>query len=134
MNVAACDDRCWEAVTFCAGPHRMAVEAAKVRHLDAETADDGREIRVETLLGLAPTPAARLRRLRLWGAEREIVIAGGVEITRLGAHALYRLPKPLAVRARLRGLKALGFDERGMILVVDPDLWDWSVVAGKETP
>jgi hypothetical protein len=122
MNPPAVETLSLETVQFRAGGCRFAIEAEKVRALDPVWRAQSRCPRVETLLGLDAVSQAQVRILHLRRADRTVAVAGDVELNRLAAHCIHPLPPLLSARMRINGVRALGLDARGPILIVDPDL------------
>lgn len=122
MTPPSLDDLLFETVVFAAGRGRFAIAAAKVAALEpADTATDAP--RIERSLGLPVTKSGQTRTLRLRAGGRRYAVRHPVELKKLPGRHLYPLPPLAAARLQIYGVKALGLDEAGAILIVDPDLW-----------
>lgn len=111
-----------QLVRFRAGQWILAIEASRV-----EGVRDGGEAagpRIESLLGIEPSPSAKTRTLLLrepWGGlSRNIVVCEPVQLERAPAEALFPLPALTRRRCGLPGLRAIAFAQGAMLLLIGP--------------
>lgn len=109
-----------DVVLFRSGDHRLALEADEV--LGASGPAGGLPPSgypaVESLFGL-PEPERRARPLliTLTGPQRAFVVDGPLELRSLAPETIHCPPPILLRSSALRGLRALAFDEAGLVLV-----------------
>lgn len=103
------DSRCIDLVLFRAGGFPVGFEARHVRASQGAAA--GGAPLVETVLDLPPaTQSAGVRQrltLRLPGRERDILVAGPLELASMPVTRIHPLPPLLEARNYLAGLRAL---------------------------
>ncbi|MDP2901495.1 MAG: hypothetical protein Q8N96_00070, partial [Methylovulum sp.] len=111
-------------VSFMAGGHRFAVEAAQVRtQLPAGPSDT--VLAVEQLLGLPfceETQNRDSRRILLMkhpAGDYAVAVSNPVELLRLEVNAIYPLPSLIVARSTLAGLRGLAMGAAGVTVLVD---------------
>lgn len=116
------DDASLMLVTFACADARVGLEAQRVRSsrripVDAQPPAPT----LSALLGLpAPAPMSQPFCLELKSGEGsvEVLVEGPVELVALSARQVFPLPGLIAATSRVRGLRALGLTEAGIVLLV----------------
>lgn len=111
-----------KVVSFMAGRHRCAVEAAQVR--TQSPAGAAQPIPVEQLLGLPDSetqnPAHRsILLMKHPAGDYAVAVCAPVELHSLKIAAIHPLPALIAARCKLAGLRGLAMGEEGVTLLVD---------------
>lgn len=104
-----------DIVSFSAGGYRFATQAwqiAAMLHDVPEALVDA-----EALLGLPRAHAEHRRCLRV--GEYVVRVSEPLELSSLPVDRLYPLPQFVAQRIQIKGVRALAFDSRGAMLLLD---------------
>jgi len=111
-------------VSFMAGGHRSAVEAAQVRaQLPAEQSDT--VLAVEQLLGLSSCEETQNRASRCIllmkhpAGDYAVAVSEPVELRSIEINAIYPLPSLMIARSTLAGLRGLAMGPEGVTMLVD---------------
>lgn len=110
-------------VSFMAGGHRYAVEAAQVRvQLSAGLSDT--VLTVEQLLGLSceETQNCASRRILLMkhsAGDYAVAVSNPVELHHMEINAIYPLPALILARSTLAGIRGLAMEPEGVTVLVD---------------
>lgn len=109
-----------DLVLFRSGYYRLAVEASEVvgsRRPDASASAPTCPA-IESLFGL-PEPSMRAQPmiLMLRAPDRDFLADGPLELCNLAEHVIHSPPAILARTSQLRGLRALAFDDVGLVLI-----------------
>jgi hypothetical protein len=117
-----------DAVIFSAGGWRIGFEARYVRgaHPAEQSAANEQAGQLETLLGLppsnGPSTSPQWLDIKQLVEDRQILVAGPVELQALPVASIHPLPPLLAARTQLNGLRALVLQENTdkIALLFDP--------------
>jgi hypothetical protein len=112
-----------EVVSFMAGGHRFAVEAAQVR-TQLPTAQSATVLTAEQLLGLpdANTQTPGSRRILLIkhpAGDYVVTVSDPVELRSLEISTIFPLPLFIAARNSLVGIRGLTMGQEGVTVLVD---------------
>ena len=110
-----------EVVSFMAGGHRFAVEAAQVR-TQLPSGQAGDLLTAEQLLGLPDEEAQTSRRVLLMkhpAGDYSVMVSEPVELHAVGINAIYPLPTLIAARSKLAGIRGLAMGAEGVTVLVD---------------
>ncbi len=111
-----------EVVCFTASRARFAVEASQVRTMLAADQDGGDAVPIEGLIGL-PVSAGELRhRLILKAGGPCVEVSGPVSLETLAAAQIHPLPRLVAARMSLAGVRALALPPSGPVLILDVNM------------
>lgn len=109
-----------DLVLFRSGQYRLAVEASEVVGSRRPGANASAPTcpAIESLFGL-PEPDTRTQPmiLMLRAPDREFFVDGPLELCNLTEQCIHSPPAVLARTSQLRGLRALAFDDTGLVLV-----------------
>lgn len=106
-----------DVVMFSAGGWHVGFEARHVRSARPAAAEASSKAsgEIETLLGLPPSPgpssSPQWLDLRQSAEDKQILVAGPVELRTLPVASIHPLPPLLAARSQLNGLRALVLQE-----------------------
>ena len=112
-----------DVVSFFAGGHCFAVEAAQVRtQLPAVQYDEASS--VEHILGLQGEKmqnplSRRVLLMKCEAGDYAVTVSEPVELRSLEVSAIYPLPSLIAARSTIEGIRGLAIDSNGVTVLVD---------------
>lgn len=119
MRAIPSRDTFLDTVECTVGRCRIAMDMIAVASLQTDLPTDSPYPRLDQLMGLASTDTPPAHAIALRGGGH-IAICGPVVLKRLAAYHIHALPVLVSARQRLRGVRALGLDADGPILIIDP--------------